>query len=658
MSVLGTALLVCIAVVSMYGVVAWLWAANRSSHTAARWGSGCTVLAAGAAALAAIIVWVALWRHDTRLGYVATVSAEDLAAYYRLTALWSALEGSLLLWLLVLSAVTLLALRYTSDLDLTTRRITQAVLCALVAAFALVTLTASPFTVSAETSSRPSPLLQDHPAMGVHPPALYVGFLALAVPYALTIGALATGRLSAAWGESVRRWTLFGWIFLTAGIALGGWWSYAVLGWGGYWAWDPVENAALMPWLLATALIHASGPRRRGLQWRSWTAALASASFVLVLFATFLTRSGLVESVHAFSTSPLGPVLLTIVVCAAVPWIILTVLRRDVLREPQKQQARLWSRAAALYANHLVLVLVTLMVLIGTILPAVLLATAGQQVSVGPPWYHRVLAPLALVLLVAMAMGPWLTMRGDSSREAARQLRPVGLVAAICAGAMGFVVPDPWIVVVCALTVLVGGRLAVDLMGPRRRNRGSLGSGVAHLGVGVLAIAILAGGHGATAQETIRVGESLTVADRSVTLVSVTNHREPRRDVVAARLLLNHRENRVESLEPELRWYREERTMLTSPNIRTGPVTEVYVTLLQADPIEGSVTIRMAVTPLVLWLWVGSGLLVAGGLIAYIPNSRTRAGVRKVGQAIGQSPAQTPNGQTEWRVGHSGRRHS
>jgi cytochrome c-type biogenesis protein CcmF len=284
-----------------------------------------------AAASACGLLEAGLIAHDFSIRYVAENGGRDVPLYYTVTSLWAALDGSLLLWLLVLAGCAALLARGRASDEL--RPWVSAVVGVVaVFFFALTYFAADPFATVATVPADgpgPNPLLREHPAMGVHPPLLYAGYVALVVPFAYGLAALLSGRTDRIWSATVRRWTIGAWTLLTAGITMGAWWSYAVLGWGGYWAWDPVENASLLPWLTATALLHTLLAGRRSPALRSWTIALACVSFLLVLIGTFLTRSGAVASVHAFTASPLGPMLLGFVLLSTTVVVGLAVCRLE-----------------------------------------------------------------------------------------------------------------------------------------------------------------------------------------------------------------------------------------------------------------------------------------------------------------------------------------
>lgn len=653
MSGLGTTLLLAALALAGVAGAAWAVSARHGEHSrAARVGRATSIASAVSVFAALGLIQVALLRHDTSVAYVQRVSGPDLPVYYQVTSLWSAVEGSLLLWLATLSLVVLLALRSVRKVGGPVLRSAAAVLNLVVVAFVVTSLIASPFApAQAAMSGRPSPLLQDHVAMGMHPPLLYGGFAALAVPYALSIGALVARRIDHTWANLVRGWNLGAWILLTAGILLGSWWSYAVLGWGGYWAWDPVENASLMPWLTATALLHAVGWRTRVGNWRLWGVALAGASFVLVLLASFLTRSGLVESVHAFSISPLGPLMLAIVFAAGVPWVVLAINRRQILG-PEKVTGRL-DQHTAVQVNHVLLVLMTSIVFVGTILPTVIMSVTGDRLSVGPPWYHRTLAPVALVLLVVMAVAPWLRRRHTPPAELIGRIRVPLAGAALALGVVGLSLADLWLAVTSALAAFVLVSLVITIAGRagarRRPDRRTIGALVAHLGVAGGAVAVLAGSYATTSEAALEVGQTLTAEDTSVTLVDVGAWDEGRRSVVQAELVLGQQGTYLGTVHPQLRWYEQDATMLAGPQMRSEPLRDVYVTLLDFEPEEGLATIRLTLTPLVSWMWAAGGLIVLGGVISAWPRrrggrsrtERAEADVRTAGFTVGEPDSES-----------------
>jgi len=407
---LGSLALIVGFVSSLAATIWWVQAAGRaegSTDTRLRGlARNATLTSLVAAGLACWVLVTALVHHDFSVRYVADNGARAVPTYYTIISLWAALQGSLLLWLLILTGLTYVAAVRVHPRAGALHPPAMAVMTTVAMFFFGVSrFTSNPFrNVSPVPADGPgpNPLLQDHPLMGIHPPLLYLGYVGLTIPFAYAIAALVTGRTGHAWLEVTRRWTLAAWIFLTIGIVMGSWWSYAVLGWGGYWAWDPVENVSLLPWLTSTALLHSVMVQRRRGTLQVWNIVLAISSFLLVVIGTFLTRSGVVQSVHAFSRSALGPVLLAFIVTVLVGTGGLLVWRADRLGN-QAESGRLLSREGVFLGNNVLLLGLAFTVLLGTVFPLLVEAVNGSRVSVGAPYFKGAIhldAPAVDVLSV------------------------------------------------------------------------------------------------------------------------------------------------------------------------------------------------------------------------------------------------------------------
>ncbi len=351
---------------------------------------------------------LALLTDDFSIEYVARNHSRDTPLIFTIAAAWAALEGSIVLWGLVLAGFAVAVYRTLDAQDRVGATALAVVGIVAVFFFGLMATAANPFAtldVVPADGSGANPLLQNHILMAVHPPMLYLGFVGMTVPFAFAIAALATGNGSTAWLQRTRRWSLIAWTFLTLGIVLGGWWSYEVLGWGGYWAWDPVENASFLPWLTATAFVHSSIVQRRRGMLQAWNVALVIATFALTILGTFLTRSGVVASVHSFTQSAVGPALLGFLVVVLVGSFGLFALRAHLVSSTPRLDS-LASREGVFLLNNLLLSVFAFVVLIGTTYPMILEAFSGDRVSVGPPWFDRAAIPISLTLLLAMGLGP------------------------------------------------------------------------------------------------------------------------------------------------------------------------------------------------------------------------------------------------------------
>ncbi|WP_406070766.1 heme lyase CcmF/NrfE family subunit [Micromonospora sp. NBC_01638] len=606
-------------------LTALLWLRVALFGTAVRTARIGTAASLAAAALACALLETALLRHDFSVRFVAENGGRHVPLYHTVTSLWSALDGSLLLWLLVLGGYAALLARraYPPRLHAYAMVVVSVVMLFF---FALSTFAANPFRSMSPVpvdGPGPNPLLQQHPAMGVHPPLLYAGYLGLVVPFAFALAAPLAGREGAGWVRVARPWALVAWAALTGGIGLGAWWSYAVLGWGGYWAWDPVENASLLPWLTATAFLHTTLVRGRA----AWHSALACASFLLVLLGTFLTRSGAVASVHAFTDSPLGPMLLGFVLLAVLASTVLTGRRAPEPARPGRPPAL--SRPTLALVNGVLLVTIAAVVLIGTILPLLSAPVSGTRASVGPAYYQRTAVPLAVVVLLVMGVAPALRVR-DRSAALRRLAVPAGaglgtvalvgllsrpgLAALTAFGAAGFVLTG--------LTGEAAHRLRRS--GPHRRP-GRLGGLAAHAGLALVAVGVAgSSAYARDAERTLRVGETLRVGDVAVRLDGVERTGGEETMTVRARLAVTASGRAAPALTPALRYHPARDTAVTVPAIRAGLLGDTYVTLIAVAADSGSATVRLAVNPLVGLLWAGGALTAAGGLLAAAATARSR----------------------------------
>ena len=601
---------------------------------------------AAAAAACAVLVW-ALVINDFSVRYVAENGARAVPLYYTVISLWAALEGSLLLWLLVLTGYAVLAMRTAEERADHLRPWAMVVMCAVaVFFFGLALFAGNAFERVSPVPSDgpgPNPLLQDHPLMGIHPPLLYLGYVGMTVPFAYAVAALVTGRTGRTWVLVTRRWTLAAWTFLTAGILMGGWWSYEVLGWGGYWAWDPVENASILPWFTATALLHSIMVQERRAMLRVWNLALAAATFLLVLVGTFLTRSGVIASVHAFTQSAIGPTLLGFLVVVLVAVGALFVWRADRLGPDGRLDAAL-SRESVFLGNNIVLVGLAFTVLIGTVFPLVVEAINGQRVSVGAPYFNRMAVPLALTMVLLMGVGPLVPWGIADPRALGRRLALPAAIGLATVGALGLsgvsgVAPvltfglAAFVLATISQQVLMGigaarrsgasGWFAATALALRRRRR-LYGGLVVHAGVVLAAVAIAASSsYGLEDERRLTVGESLRVGDYTATLVGIEPERTDRRMAITARVALERDGRPLGVHAPALSFYPAATQAIGTPSVETRATEDAYLVLTSVNDERTAATIRMAVNPLVLWLWVSGGVMVAGAVIAGWPGRRS-----------------------------------
>ena len=565
------------------------------------------------------------YRNDFSVLYVAQNSNSELPTFYRFAAVWGAHEGSLLLWLLVQSIWTVAVVAFSRNMPNTMTSRVLGVLGVISAGFALFILaTSNPFErlwPAAADGRDLNPLLQD-PALAIHPPMLYTGYVGMSVPFAFAIAAMLEGKLDSLWARWVRPWTTVAWMFLTVGIALGSWWAYYELGWGGWWFWDPVENASFMPWLVGTALIHSLAvTEKRGL-FKSWTLLLAITAFSLSLLGTFLVRSGVLESVHAFASDPARGlfILMFLVVCIGGA-LALYAWRAPLFRSNAGFQVI--SRESFLLMNNVLLVAAMALILLGTLYPMMLDLLGLGRISVGPPYFSIVFLVPMLPLAFLLALGMHASWK-HAKFERTKTLLGVLLVAAIVAGIAIPTLVYGWHSILSSVGIIVAVWIAASsLIEPIERWRkghslsaGVLGMCVAHFG---LAMFIL----GATTVESykhekdlsLRPGQTTEVAGFTFTLNSFRNVAGPNYQAVESEVVISRNGRQVATLYPQKRTYRVQRNPMTESGIDVTWGRDLFVAM--GEPLgDGSWSLRLQYKPLVRFIWLGALVIAIGGFIA------------------------------------------
>jgi cytochrome c-type biogenesis protein CcmF len=612
--------------------------AQRASN--ARWWAAVSL---GGIAAAVGVMEYGLITHDFALAYVAENNATFTPLLYSITGLWSALEGSLMLWVFIQCAITFAVLlyyrRYRADAVVGWAAI---VLFSIGMFFTFLMMgPADPFLHNAAhvlQGAGPNALLQDNPLVAVHPPLLYLGFVGFSVPFAFAIAMLITGRVQDRWPLEQRRWTVLAWGSLSLGIVLGAWWSYQVLGWGGFWGWDPVENAALLPWLTATAYVHSVIVQdRRGL-FRVWNLSLAIATFSLTILGTFFTRSGVLVSVHAFSSSTLGPILIGFFFVVVVVGAGLLAWRGDRLRAPVGVDHPL-SREGLFVANNILFVGFAIVVLLGTVFPLLYQAINGTQVTVGTPYFASVAAPMSVVLLILMALAPlvsWRSADGNVLWQRTRVSAWVALATVVILLSIG--VRRPAEVVAVFLAVLAAGAAIRTLRGAlvAAIRRGSwrsairapsTGGMIVHLGVVVLALGIVTSSTYVHRDEvTLATGQSTVVDGQLVSFAGFENIKDALKTATELKVTVDG-----DQLRPAVTTFNGRGgTTVGTPAIDSNLARDVYVTydaaggngsasgaLVQDNLPAGSVVLGVTVEPLLAWLWLGGLIIGLGSALSF-----------------------------------------
>jgi len=584
---------------------------------------------------------------DFSVRYVATNTNRGTPFYYRITALWGALEGSIVLWCWMVSLYTLIVVvRYRRHQP----QLYPWVLCVMmgVAAFFLLVMSvpAPPFE---RLSPVPpdgrglNPLLEDS-GMITHPVALYLGFTGFTVPFAFVIAALVTGRTGDEWITITRRWTIVAWYFLSLGLLIGGWWSYHVLGWGGYWAWDPVENAAFMPWLTGTAFLHSVMIQERRRMLKVWNAALVILTFGLTIFGTFLTRSGIIGSVHSFTQGSIGAFFLGFLALVLLVSFSLLAWRIDTLRA-QGELDSILSRESAFLLNNLFLVAASFTVFFGTVFPLLSEAVKGTKVSVGAPFFNLVNIPIFLGLLFLMGVGPLIAWRRASADNLRRNfLLPVaaGIGAAAVLRVVG--IGNVLVLGCMALVVFVTATMVLDFVrAARTRRRHGDGWGAATWGLllrqnrryggfvvhlGVLVVALGVAGSQAWSlhtETTLQRGESAQLGGYRVRFDGLRASQESNHYKVTGTFTVSNGRDPLDVLHPAKKFYPQEQTPIAYVDYRLGLLEDVYLVLGDFAQDGSHATIKLQVNRMVSWLWIGGLVLTLGAALAIFPDARRPA---------------------------------
>ncbi len=592
----------------------------------------------------------ALNTHDYSIKYVANNVANGTPRLFVITAAWSALEGSILLWLLMLglfvSATAWAFRKRANDPLVAWATIVQYIVSLFF--FGLTVTIANPFVLSDKfviDGNGPNPLLQNHPLVAFHPPFLYAGYVGMTIPFSFAIAALITGRFGEGWLADTRRASMVAWGFLTIGIVLGAWWSYEVLGWGGYWGWDPVENASLLPWLTATAFIHSVMVQERRAMLRVWNLSLIIATFSLTILGTFLTRSGVVQSVHAFSESSIGPALLSFFALIVVSGLGLIAWRGDRLRTPGRIDAVV-SRESAFLANNLLFAAFAFVILTGTVFPMLVEALQNKKLSVGSPYFETMTTPIGLALLFLMAVAPvlpWRATSGEVLRD--RLLVPMWVGAIVVVGTVVLSSADfaavaayglgafalagivrNFLIAVHARRVAMKEPVPVAFARTVQGNPRRWGGLIVHVGVVLIAVAIAASQGSAVKRELqLARGQSGTVAGQTVTYLGSETVTTPQKATLSARFNIHDGSDDLGTYAPSLSTFPNAQNAIGTPSVRSGLQRDVYLLLVAAPDDHGEVTVQVAVNPMILWLWLGGLTMAFGTVVCLIPKRRVSA---------------------------------
>jgi cytochrome c-type biogenesis protein CcmF len=645
MASLGTFLLLATFVVCSYAAAVSVAGARRRSRRLIESGIGAFYLVAALMSVASAVIVNAFLTDDFSIKYVAHYSDTVQPLFYKLTSYWGGLDGSIMFWVFLLSVFGSIAVYVNRERHRELIPYVVAVISTVQMFFLfLMVVHKNPFTTfltkpPAEGSGL-NPLLQSY-WMVIHPPSLYIGFVGMTIPFAFGMAALITGHLDDSWLRAVRRWTMFAWLFLSFGLTLGMIWAYEELGWGGYWGWDPVENAGLLPWFTATAFLHSVMVQERRSMLRVWNVTLVIVTFFLTIFGTFMTRSGVVQSVHAFGEDPMLSRLF-----AGFMVLILTVSFGFVIYRLPLLRARntldSWaSREAAFLVNNWILLFSAFFVLFGTMFPTLSEAVMGERITVGPPFFNKWMLPIGLVLLLLTGIGPLLAWRKSTLRNLRDQFVWPVVAALVTAGALAGLGVRVWVSGICfALCAFVSGTIVQEfvrganvrrgatgtdlltaMIGLVSRNKRRYGGYIVHLGIVLIFLGFAGEGFKLEEEVALKPGQQVTVGRFTLRndAVKVTN--DDQKQMVTAHLSVFEAGKRIDTLYPAKWFYRKHEDQPTTETaIRRRPSEDLYVVLQRPEVETQTAFLHINVNPLVNWVWFGFGVIAVGTGIALLPE--------------------------------------
>jgi cytochrome c-type biogenesis protein CcmF len=600
------------------------------------------------------LVW-ASFTDDFSVEYIRAHSNIALNPAYKFAALWSGQEGSLLLWAWLLGAYGFVVrMRYRIDVRLSA--FASVILAAIQLFFVLLlVIAAPPFSIApgpvASDGAGLNVLLQ-YPEMVVHPPMLYLGYVGFAVPFAFALGALMMRYPGEKWIHITRRWTMVTWLFLTCGIFMGAHWAYSVLGWGGYWGWDPVENASLMPWLTGTAFLHSVMMQEKRGMMKNWNVWLIFSTFLLTILGTLLTRSGIISSVHAFAESSIGTWFYTFIVIAFLVCLVTFLLRRNHLKSENKLES-LVSRESSFLFNNMILLAACVTVLWGTLFPLISEFVTGSKVTTGAAYYNRVNIPIGLFLLFLTGLGPLLAWRSTTLRSIRRNFVLPAIAMAATAVVLMIAGVRPWndgddmestffsliafTLSAGVITAIVeeflrgasvvrtqtGKNLLSSALLLTRRNTRRYGGYIIHFGIVVLFIGIAGGAFNQAVEQEMGYGDTLSIGPYRLVCRSITQDSTPNYDTNYALLDVYRNGRFVKQLSPEKRTYfagtdHEQNSTIVA--LHSTAEADLYTVFEGNNPDSGRPIIKVFLNPLIAWIWIGVAIVVAGTFIALVPN--------------------------------------
>ena len=658
MASLGSFLLMAMLVISAYAIAASVAGARRGSRSLVESGVGAFYLSAAIMTVASAVIVHAFVTENYTIKYVQRYSDQLQPLFYKLTSYWGGLDGSIMFWVFLLSIFGALAVYVNRERHRELIPYVVAVISAVQMFFLFMMIVHKnpfeTFLVQAPPDGQGlNPLLQNM-YMVVHPPSLYIGFVGMTIPYAFGMAALITGHLDDSWLRAVRRWTMVSWLFLTLGLTLGMIWAYEELGWGGYWGWDPVENAGLLPWFTSTAFLHSVIVQERRGMLKVWNVSLVIITFFLTIFGTFMTRSGVVQSVHAFGEDKALMWMFTAFMVAVLSFSFAWVIKRLPLLKPRYDLDSWVSREAAFVANNWILLIAATLILFGTMFPTMSEALTGNRLTVGPPFFNRWMAPLGLIVLALTGVAPLLAWRRSTLANLRDQfIWPLVFTAAVSATfvALGVRV---WASGICfALCAFVtativqefvrGARVRQEATGTDAltatiglvmRERRRYGGYIVHLGIVLMFLGFAGEGFKVDEQVLLKAGQEATVGHFTVRNNGVKVTDDGQKQMVTGHIAVSEDGKALGTMYPA-RWFfrKHEEQPTTEVAIRRTVAEDLYLVMPAYELQDQSMSLQVVINPLVNWIWGGFGILFVGTGIALLPE-------RAFAFALGRVPAE------------------
>jgi cytochrome c-type biogenesis protein CcmF len=630
-------------ITALYSAITFFIGVKRNKPVFTQSARNALIATSGLITLAIIILLYAILTHNFQIEYVANYTSRDMSFPYLISALWAGADGSLLFWAWLLSICAVIAFGRRKDTPLQLYASAITMTCT---AFFIILLSSvsNPFSTSGFTPADGiglNPLLEN-PGMIIHPPLLLAGYVTCTIPFSYAIAALITNKLGYNWISGIRRWTIITWLFLGVGNIIGAWWAYVELGWGGYWGWDPVENAGLMPWLLLTAFLHSVMVQRKAGMMKKWNISLLLFAFILVIFGTFLTRSGVLSSVHTYSETGIGVFFVIFLGLLLISSVSLLLLRNRELSSESDMKSLLSREGTFLLANIL-FVLATVVIFIGTIFPGLSEAIAGTKIEVGPSFFNQVNGPLFSVIILLISI---CTLTGWNTSKVSSLLKKLlwpGVISAIAAilifvfwfkdwksllaffftFLVSFTILSTWFRNILSRQRATGENPLNSFLSLFRINKNRYGAYIVHLGMVLVAFGIIGSSlFDFEKMDILYMGDTLEIGSYTLQFNGLTEHEEGYKDIVQANLNVYRNEKFLTEMTPEKIFHANYNQAVSEVAIHSSLAGDLYIAL-GGWYEDGASLFNVSVNPLVIWIWIGGGVLMLGGIICFWPDNNS-----------------------------------